>query len=67
MSMIIVETRCPACGGINQLEVEEEGFSLWRRGQLIQKALPSLNEIEREMLISGLCGRCWHKTFPEDK
>ena len=32
---------------------------------LIQKIFPELSCSDRELLRSGICGKCWDKLFPE--
>ena len=33
----------------------------------IQKALPNNTAEEREMLITGICSKCWDELFSEDE
>jgi len=37
----------------------------WKNGELIQNVMPYLNEDERELLISGTCGKCFDKIFSD--
>lgn len=69
MEMIIVETVCPFCGCINEVEVPMKGFFYWKTGMPIQTAMPQVDPEIREALISGICADCWEKTFsdPEDE
>ncbi len=41
-------------------------FFKWQEGELAQNAFPYLSADEREMLISGVCPKCWAKTFGEE-
>ena len=50
---------CVNCGKEVAFDVPTEGFLSWRRGELIQKALPNLTADEREMIISGICEVCF--------
>ena len=50
-----ISTACRHCGWID-----------WQEGELIQVALPTLTEGERELLISGTCDTCWDRMFPPE-
>ena len=64
--MIIVETVCPFCGEINEVEVEHNAFFEWKyNGINIQDAMPKMPATEREMLISGICPKCQKSIFGE--
>jgi hypothetical protein len=45
------------------LPVTTEQLSRWKRGELIQSAMPHLSNADRELLISGVCGICWLALF----
>ena len=55
----------------------EESFELvvkttdWHRfeikKELIQDCFPYLTVEDRELLLSGICGKCWTKIFKEGK
>lgn len=51
--------RCPFCRETQILQVYPSHLRAWRRGTLIQDALPELNEHERETLVTGICRTCW--------
>jgi hypothetical protein len=38
---------------------DELEYKHWRSGQHIQDAMPGLSADEREILISGICGKCF--------
>ena len=57
---------CPECGSQTTLQVEREGWRLYQSGELIQDALPGLDRVERERLISGTCGPCWAALWKEE-
>lgn len=61
----IVVTFCPFCGGVNEVPVNEDDYWDWQDGALVQDAFPYLSADEREMLISGVCPKCWEKAFGE--
>lgn len=58
-----VNKKCPFCGEITKVVVLVEDYLKWNRGELIQNAMPYLNETDRETLISGLCARCQDSFF----
>jgi len=64
---VCIVTRCPFCGHANEVEVNEADYWDWQDGELAQVAFPYLSAEEREMLISGICPKCWAKTFGEDE
>jgi len=58
-----VETQCPICHAIENIEVSASGFAQWHAGKNIQDALPELTNVQREQLLSGTCGPCWIDFF----
>jgi hypothetical protein len=63
---MILSRQCSECGINRQIEVPDDGYIQWQRGELIQNALPSVNIGDRELLISGICGSCFDEMFPEE-
>ena len=57
--LIQVETICPFCGHTNIIMVDENDYLDWKDGKLAQDAFWYLDPDEREMLISGVCPKCW--------
>lgn len=43
--------------------METADFKEWESGQPIQSVAPYLSEDERELLISGVCGKCFDDMF----
>jgi len=65
---VTVVTVCPMCGHANEVAVNEEDYFNWSfDGALVQDAFPYLSADEREMLISGICPKCWDKLFGEEE
>lgn len=66
---ITIITECPICHHANKVMVNEEDYLAWAfDGELAQNAFPYLTTDEREMLMSGICPKCWAQTFgDEDK
>jgi hypothetical protein len=58
---------CVGCGEQHIVNVVPSELDAWQRGGLIQRAMPSLSEEDREMMISGTCAPCWEKMFSEDE
>ena len=61
-----VSVACAYCLEVYTFECSTRGIVEWSAGVLIQNALPELSADQRELLISGTCGKCWDKMFPED-
>lgn len=62
---MIIEKVCMDCKNLVKIEVEEKAYEKWKDGTRIQQAMPMLSADEREILISGVCGPCFDKMFPE--
>jgi len=59
-----VAVDCKMCSQIHVVEVPEKGFNAWKLDRvLIQVAMPELTADEREILISGICGKCYDEMF----
>lgn len=54
---------CSQCNQDFVLRIEDKGFQDWIRGAHIQDALASLDSNQRELLISGTCGKCFDAMF----
>jgi hypothetical protein len=62
-----IQKRCHACGEVFTIMVNKEGYELWMSGKThIQNALPNLSDDDRELLLSGVCGKCFDKMFDEE-
>jgi len=59
--------RCIVCGKDSILQVPENGFRAWQRGELIQIALPELSVDEREMMLNGTHPDCWDAIMGDDE
>ena len=64
--MIISSVYCVHCDTDYDIMVDPADLKRWYDGELIQVALDYLTDDERELLMSGTCGKCWDKLFPED-
>ena len=63
---VCVVTRCPLCGRGNEVEVNEADYWDWDDGVNAAVAFPYLSPNEREMLISGICPKCWDNMLPPE-
>ena len=57
---------CRICGDGFEITVSKEAYERWKGGELIQDAMPELDEDARELLISRTCGICWDTLFEGD-
>ena len=64
---VTIITVCPFCGHANEIAVNAWNYWDWKDGMNVRDAFPYLSAEEREMLISGICPKCWAKTFSSDK
>lgn len=60
-----IDITCNMCGEAKRVEVPTEGYTRWKTGELIQRAMPMLSRDDRELLISGTCGKCFEELFTE--
>ena len=65
MTTLLITNPCPYCGTISKVAVPESGLRQWKSGTRIQDALPMLSADEREILMSGVCPKCWDDVFGE--
>lgn len=63
---VCVVTRCPLCGKANFVDVNEADYDDWSDGEKVTVAFPYLSANEREMLISGICPKCWENMLPPE-
>ena len=61
-----IDVTCWKCNTEHLISVEREAYESWQNGELIQDALFMLSADQREMLLSGTCGECWDKLFPNE-
>ena len=63
--MRTVTVTCGMCHKPHEITAPESEFEAWESGVLIQRALRSLNDDQRELLISQTCGKCFDELFQE--
>ncbi len=59
----LIVANCDRCGEVHNFKVLTSHYEQWEAGELIQRALPELDKDQRELLISGICGKCFAKMF----
>jgi hypothetical protein len=58
---------CNRCKDQVEMAVNVDDYTSWENGSLIQDAMPYLSAGEREVLISGTCGKCFDKMFGSEE
>lgn len=59
---------CKSCGKVEVIKnVNEERLAAWQRDTSIQKALPELTVMQREVMITGLCQDCLSRIYNTPK
>jgi hypothetical protein len=62
-----VGARCPKCGLVNVVTVEKADYDKFAKRQgHAAELFPYLSASEREILITGICGKCWDELFKEE-
>jgi hypothetical protein len=56
---MIIDRKCIWCDKVVEIVIKEEEYEVWCSGLVIQKAMPTLSVDDREILISGVCGKCF--------
>lgn len=60
------EVECHQCCDIHTIFYNRNDMVDWLSGSLpIQDALHYLSADDRELLLSGICGKCFSKMFPD--
>ena len=57
---------CPVCKNKTTVEIPGDALFRYRRGAYIQNAMPMLDDAQREILMTGICGSCWINMFSDD-
>ena len=65
MNIIMTKTyNCNHCDHSEDITFGFDDYAKWKDGEYIQFALDYLTPDEREMIISGTCGKCFDEFFP---
>ena len=62
----VINCNCKECKKEVVLKVKTEHWNNYQAGEFIQSSLTELSTDERELLLSGMCGKCWNKVVGED-
>lgn len=65
--MITIKKTCVMCKTNHELQVNDQDLVRLQNGEHIQDVMPYLSADERELLISGICGKCFDKVFEDDE
>lgn len=64
---VILTKKCPFCGKEHTMTFDRNefysGMSALERGALIQNAFPNFTPSQREMIMTGICDKCWDNIF----
>lgn len=58
--------KCKICEDEFDLDVTSSQLFQWKQGALIQRVFPYLNADERELIMTGMCGKCYDELFYDD-
>ena len=64
---VTVIVGCIKCAEAQHISVGIADVDAWENGALIQDAMPYLSADDREILISGICGKCFDKIYGVEK
>lgn len=61
--LVSFDIKCKMCGVSHKISVFKKDFEEWNMGtdKIVQDVFPYLTINQRELLISGVCGRCFDK------
>lgn len=63
---LYIETTCPICHETHSIMVFADDYLHWKHGVEAQDAFEYLSADDREMLISGICPKCWDDLFADE-
>lgn len=64
---ILMTPKCANCAEIVPFRVWKTDLELRKKGAMIQNAFPYVTADKRELLVSGLCGKCFDKIMSEPR
>lgn len=67
MAKKIIKQTCFMCNKTYEVEMDANAYRRWMNGEHIQDVAPELTIDERELLISGVCGKCFDNLFPPEE
>lgn len=54
-----IQVACIRCQEVHTIPITETQIDAFERGAHIQLVVPKVHRALREMLVSGICGKCW--------
>lgn len=60
-----LEFVCKTCGTTLSVVVDTNDLAKWERGESVQKAFPYLPASDRELFLSGICGKCFDSIWED--
>ena len=60
-----IGVHCPQCGRITELPITEERLLSWDGKERIQNYFTELTPSQRELILTGICPKCWDEMFKE--
>jgi hypothetical protein len=63
---INVAIQCKICKEDQVIRISEADLKKWQDGELVQNAFPYLSADQRELFITGFCGKCYDNLFKEE-
>ncbi|MDE6284658.1 MAG: hypothetical protein K2M17_02835 [Bacilli bacterium] len=64
----VIVCECILCSTEHKIVIPTQNLCSWLSGEkLIQHALITIPNYERELLLSQICGKCWEEFKPDDE
>lgn len=63
---VVFTGTCRYCQTTHRIEASIDGWEDYLAGKLLQDAFPDMSADIRELLISGICGKCFDAMFGEE-
>lgn len=67
MTKVALEVTCHLCNTKHELHLKQDDLNRYRNGEHIQNVMSYLSPNERELLISGICGKCFDELFLDEE
>lgn len=62
-NVTVLEAKCPFCHKTSKLTLPTsewlKGLHAYKNGAVAQDAWPKLSPSQRELIITGICDKCW--------
>ena len=62
---ITLSIKCRHCGKVFNITMTEQQYFDYHNGCYVQEVFPDKSANERELLISGICGKCYDAMMSE--